>query len=364
MKTFSVKPQVRFDLHALDSLKDLPCKKFLIVTDPFMAKNHAVEKVVEQLPLHAESYVYTDVQPDPGQELVDRGIEFISNFQPEVVIAFGGGSAIDAAKAIIYLADQAGKCARPLFIAIPTTAGTGSETTNFAVITRGSDKIVLIDDSMYPDIALLDEKFTKTVPPQVTVDTGIDVLTHALEAYVATGANLFTDVLAEKAIALVFRHLPIVFEDGLRMKSRKAMIEASCMAGMAFTNAGLGINHSLAHTVGGSFHVAHGRLNAILLPQVLSFNAEHSEEASRKYAQLAKLLSVGENAKDFIDAYKSLANKLGIQKRLSDLERIDKHAFESKVAEMAEVALRDRCTPANPCICTKQDLVNLLRESL
>lgn len=363
MKKFSVKPCVCFDENPLEQLSCLAKGFAFIVTDPFMASNHMVDKVVDALAPGVESKVYTDVKPDPDQELVDRGIQELVACKPEVLIAFGGGSAIDAAKAIMYLAVERGLCKRPVFIAIPTTAGTGSETTNFAVITRGTEKIVLIDDSMYPDYALLEAQFTKSVPTPITIDTGIDVLTHAIEAYVSNQASMFTDVLAERAICEVFEHLPILADDGLRTKSRKKMIEASCMAGMAFTNAGLGINHSLAHCVGGAFHVAHGRLNAIFLPYVMSFNADKSEEAARKYAQLAKLLGVGSTSNDFVEAYKCLAQKLGIPSSLRGLGRIDEGAYFAALGDLAQTAQNDRCTPANPAVCSRQDLINLLRDA-
>lgn len=363
MHTFSVKPQVCFGEHALSMLSSLSARQAFLVTDPFLAQNHMVDMVVEHLPEGCKAHIHTDVAPDPSQELIDRGIESLIAVAPDLVIAFGGGSAIDAAKAMIYLASDRHHQSRPCFIAIPTTAGTGSEVTNFSVVTRGSEKVVLIDDALLPNYALLDARFTKSVPPAVTVDTGIDVLTHAIEAYVSTDANLYTDTLALRAVQLVFEHLPIVAEDGLRMRSREAMLQASCMAGMAFTNAGLGINHSLAHIIGGRFHVAHGRLNGILLGHVLRFHMQRSNTAPQKLAELGRALGV-DGADGFIAAYDRLAVKLGIPTHLSGLNRIDRSAYLGMVGDMAQVALHDRCTPTTPETVTAQDLTNLLRDVL
>ena len=250
---------------------------------------------------------------------------------------------------------------RPYFLAIPTTAGTGSEVTNFAVITRGTTKVALIDDALAPDGALLDASFTRSVPPKITADTGMDVLTHALEAYVSNKATTFTDAMAVKALRIVFEDLPVVFHDGDAMRARGRMAEASCVAGIAFTNAGLGINHSLAHALGGRFHVAHGRLNAILLPYVMRF---HMAEAKYRepYDRLAHELGMAD-ADELLRRVIDLRHELGIENTLADLGTIDPAAFEEHVGDMAEAASHDRCTPTNPRPVSKQDLVNLYRDA-
>lgn len=362
MKSFQIQSRVCFGEDLGEFLKSKSFSQALVVTDPFMAQSHMVDRLIEALPASLSSQVYTDVQPDPSKELVERAVKYMTQLLPDVVIAFGGGSAIDAAKAMIYLAMTEHARPRPYFIAVPTTAGTGSEMTNFAVVTEGVSKHVLIDDNMYPDLAVLDYRFTKTVPPHITADTGMDVLTHALEAYVSKSATVFSDILALQAMKEVFYHLPIVVEDGLRTKSRKAMLEASCMAGMAFTNAGLGINHSLAHSIGGKFHLAHGRLNAIILPFVVAFNAGRSDEAQAKYGRIAQELGLGTRADDLVCGLERLNLKLGIPQRLVQLGKITAAEYLASLESMAEFALCDRCTPTNPVAVCKQDLVAILRE--
>ena len=252
MNEFSLKAKLFFGPQAVEHLSSLSCTNVLVVTDGFLQECGMVSKMTQYLPSGAHVSVYSNVRPDPSQELVDAGVDMILGARPDVVIAFGGGSCIDATKAILYFAEHKG-LAHPYFLAIPTTAGTGSEVTNFAVITRGDTKVALIDDALAPDGALLDASFTRSVPPKITADTGMDVLTHALEAYVSNKATTFTDALAVKALRVVFEDLPVVFHDGDAMRARGRMAEASCVAGIAFTNAGLGINHSLAHALGGGF---------------------------------------------------------------------------------------------------------------
>ncbi|SDR65089.1 1-propanol dehydrogenase PduQ [Parafannyhessea umbonata] len=360
MNQFSLKAKLFFGPQAVEHLSSLACTNVLVVTDGFLQESGMVSKMTQYLPSGAHVSVYSNVRPDPSQELVDAGVEMIFGVKPDVVIAFGGGSCIDATKAILYFAGQKG-LAHPYFLAIPTTAGTGSEVTNFAVITRGDTKVALIDDALAPDGALLDASFTRSVPPKITADTGMDVLTHALEAYVSNQATTFTDALAVKALRVVFEDLPVVFHDGDAMRARGRMAEASCVAGIAFTNAGLGINHSLAHALGGRFHVAHGRLNAILLPYVMRFHMADSKYRE-PYERCARELGMAD-AEDLLRHVIDLRAELGVEDRLADLGSIDASAFEEHVGDMAEAALGDRCTPTNPRPVSRQDLVNLYRDA-
>lgn len=247
-----------------------------------MKDNGMADFLTNSLPKNSSHQIFSEVRPDPSQELVESASKAFLDYLPDMVIAMGGGSAIDLTKALVHNIVTNYKKQKPVFVAIPTTAGTGSEVTNFAVVTKGSDKIVIVDDLLLPDYAMLIPSLTKSVPDFITADTDMDVLTHSLEAYMIKGANVFTDTFAIKSIKLVFENLAKVYEDGKKMSSRKLMLEASCMAGIAFTNAGLGINHSLAHTIGGRFHIAHGRLNAIILPYVLEFNMNRCEECKKK----------------------------------------------------------------------------------
>ena len=360
MNGFKLKTELFFGPQSVAYLGGSDHKNVLVITDDFLESSGAVAKMVQHLPHGTHYETYSNVKPDPSQELVDEGVAMIEKMRPDMVIAFGGGSCIDASKAILYFAHEHGM-ERPYFLAIPTTAGTGSEVTDFAVITRGENKVCLIDDFLAPDGALLDAGFTKTVPAKVTADTGMDVLTHAMGAYVSKDHTTFTDTLAVKALHIVLADLPVVFSDGMAVRARTAMIEASCAAGIAFTNAGLGINHSLAHALGGRFHVAHGRLNAVLLPYVMRFHM--SEEKYRaRYDCLAHDLGLAD-ADALLAAVIDIRKQLHIEDSLSELSQIEVCAFESELGSIAEAAQSDRCTPTNPRPVSNADLVNIVRDA-
>ncbi|ENM5769396.1 iron-containing alcohol dehydrogenase [Vibrio mimicus] len=288
MKRFSISTTIFSGENSLKRLNKYQNKRVWIVCDEFLAKGTPIERVKSELKGN-EIRVYTDIQPDPNVMTVVSGMKDLITFKPDVVIGFGGGSAIDAAKAMVYFATnfdiKLERC-----IAIPTTSGTGSEVTNATVITdeHKGIKYPIFDATIYPDEAILDPSFVVTVPPHITANTGMDVLTHAIEAYVATTANDFSDALAEKTISLVFEYLPTACVKGSCEKTREKMHNASCMAGMAFSQSGLGINHAIAHQLGGKFHVAHGLANAILLPHVIRFNAKNDMRARKRYARIAK----------------------------------------------------------------------------
>ncbi len=359
--TFSIKTKIKNGEDSLTCLSEIDAGRIFLITDPFIKKNGLTDVILNKIPKDCDVHIFTDVRPDPSQELVDKASAECHEFNPDAVIALGGGSAIDLAKAMkAIISERYGKD-RSILIAIPTTAGTGSEVTNFAVITRGHDKIVLVDDQLLPDYALLIPSLTKSIPSNVTADTGMDVLTHALEAYMSTSANLFTDVYAVKAIRLVFKNLNRVFEDGSLLKCRGAMLDASCMAGIAFTNAGLGINHSLAHTIGGRYHIPHGRLNAVILPFVIGFNTERSLECSERMKDLAHELDMN-SLDELIETIKILRNMLGIPEKLSQLNKIDADDYFNNIGNMAESAMTDRCTPTSPGYLTKFDLQNILKD--
>lgn len=358
MQEFSLGPQLHFGEQASHILDHIDVDRVLIVTDSFLARSGALEKLKQFVPRRCEINVFSDVAPDPTQELIDAGVEVALAFQPEWVLAFGGGSSIDAAKSILYFAAEKG-LTRPHLTAIPTTAGTGSEVTNFAVVTRGSTKLALIDDFLYPDCAVLDPIYTLTVPAKVTADTGMDALTHALEALVSKNATRMSDAMALSAMKTIFEHLSKCYKDGMLVRSRSALLEASCMAGIAFTNAGLGINHSLAHALGGKFHVAHGRLNAILLPYVMGFNAQDAR-ARAKYDEVAHELGYCD-CKALLEAIVRLAAELDIPETLSSTIKASASEYEAALSDMAEAAMHDRCTPTNPKAASKQDFVNLFR---
>ncbi|MDW6005173.1 1-propanol dehydrogenase PduQ [Vibrio mangrovi] len=288
MKQFSISTMIYSGEGSLHRLARIKNRKVWIVCDEFLATGEAIERI-RVLLQHNEVRLYTDIQPDPSIATIVSGMEALIAFTPDIVIGFGGGSAIDAAKAMVFFAAhfnvELERC-----IAIPTTSGTGSEVTSATVITDpvAGIKYPLFDRSIYPDEAILDPTLTVTVPPHITANTGMDVLTHAIEAYVSTKANDFTDALADKAIHAVFEYLPTAFKNGACVQTREKMHNASCMAGIAFSQSGLGINHAIAHQLGGKFHIAHGLANALLLPHVIRFNARHDIRARKRYARIAK----------------------------------------------------------------------------
>jgi 1-propanol dehydrogenase len=357
--------------NALDRLKSLSGQQIFIVTDPFIEQSGMLLEVTNRLDHKDNEYhIFSDIVPDPPIETVAAGVKIIQELRPNVIIAIGGGSAIDAAKAMKdfsqKLLPQEGEIK---LIAIPTTSGTGSEVTSFSVITDAVKQIKypLVADALLPDEAILDTTLIKSVPPSVTADTGMDVLTHALEAYVSTKANDFSDALAEKAVQLIFDYLPRAFRNGNDVEAREKVHHASCLAGMAFNMVGLGINHSIAHVCGAQFHIPHGRMNAILLPSVLEYNAElqgystnkHSY-AANKYAKLAKIIG-----------FPSTNTRVGVKSLIQHINKLEKELqlpaslracgitleqVRNAKEIISEVALNDRCTQTNPRIPLKQDI--------
>ncbi|MFC4388101.1 bifunctional acetaldehyde-CoA/alcohol dehydrogenase [Gracilibacillus marinus] len=401
MQWFKVPPKVYFEKNSVQYLAKMPkITKAFIVTDQMMVKLGYVDKVLYYLrkrPDYVHCEIFSDVEPDPSKETVMRGAEEMKKFNPDVIITIGGGSAMDAAKGMwlfyenpdidfnglkqkfldirkrVYKYPELGKRAK--FVAIPTTSGTGSEVTSFSVITdkENNIKYPLADYALTPDVAIIDPQFVMSVPPTVTADTGMDVLTHAIEAYVSNMANDYTDGLAIKAIQLVFEYLPIAYKDGANEKAREKMHNASTIAGMAFANAFLGINHSLAHKLGAEFHIAHGRANAILMPHVIRYNAKKPSKfvafpkyehfiADQRYAEIAKVLGLPartteEGVESLIKAINDLAKKLNIPMSIRE-NGVTKEEFMKQVDRLADKAFEDQCTTANP----KLPLVKELKE--
>lgn len=385
MSIFSVGPKVYFGQGELKKLRDINCKKAFVVTDPFMVTSGFINKVTEQLELGNINYeIFSEIVPDPPIEIVAKGVKAMDKFNPDAVIAMGGGSAIDAAKAISYFRtlvkmglDSSVKIIKPKFIAIPTTSGTGSEVTAFSVITdkKFNMKYPLVEEAMIPDMAILDAELVKSVPKAITADTGIDVLTHAIEAYVSKNSTDYTDALAEKAIKLVFKNLKRTYDNGEDMEAREKMHNASCIAGLAFTNASLGINHSMAHILGGRFHIPHGKANALLLPYVIEFNAEVRVSAAQeytraaiKYAEIAKFLgltnsnNVREGVKALINGVKALIKSLGIPSKILELN-ISEGDFTKNLEEISEIAVKDGCSTKNPREVTSEELKGLFKKA-
>ncbi|SDN15819.1 bifunctional acetaldehyde-CoA/alcohol dehydrogenase [Bacillus sp. OK048] len=398
---FKVPSQIFFERNSIQVLASIPrISKVMIVTSGSQVKNGSVDKVIYQLeknPGNIKYAVFHDIEPEPGMETVKNGAERMRKFEPDCLIALGGGSVMDAAKAmwLFYehpdadfnslkqkFFDPSKRVVKfpslrekAIFIAIPTTSGTGSEVTSFSVISdeKSNIKYPLADFQLTPDLAIVDPQFVMTVPKHVTADTGMDVLTHAIEAYVSVLANDFTDGLALKAIQLVFEYLPRAYRDGTDELAREKMHNASTIAGMAFANSFLGINHSLAHALGAEFTIAHGRANAILLPHVIRYNAAKPNKfmtypkyehfiADQRYAEIAKLLGLPaetttEGVNSLIGAIIKLAKEIEVPMSIEEMG-VSKSEFERKVNKLAEHAFDDQDTIANP----KQPLVSELAQ--
>lgn len=390
MQWFRVPERIYFERGSISYLSKLPgMERVFIVTDPVLIKLGMLDKVLYHLknrnsPVSVE--VFSAVEPDPSLDTVRKGCELMRIFKPDVIVALGGGSPIDAAKAMwlfyehpevefdflklkfldirkrTYKFPKLGR--KTVFVAIPTTSGTGSEVTAFAVISdKGKHiKYPLADYELTPDVAIIDPQLTMLMPPKVVADTGMDVLAHALEAYVSVMASDYTDALAIKAAELVFKYLARSYRDGDKV-ARGKMHNASCIAGMAFTNAFLGINHSLAHKLGGEFGIPHGRANAVLLPYVIAYNASPPVKftsfpqyeyfhAPEKYRQIASYLglpasNVKEGVISLIKAVRGLVGEIEIPIDLAGLG-IDLKKIKDMAVNMAEDAFDDQVTGTNP----------------
>ena len=379
MKRFKLSTEVLFSEDAIDALLEEKDENAVLITDKFMVDSGMADMILKKLSNCKEVSVFSEVVPDPPMDLIERGIAFLQDKDCDIVVALGGGSSIDAAKAIVYMAKKIEEKQNPdnqkkiKLIALPTTSGTGSEVTQFAVVTDSKTgvKIPLIDESLMPDIAILDPELVKSAPPFITADTGMDVITHALEAYVSETASDCSDCLAEKAAELAFEFLPRAYRNGYDIKARDKMHRASCLAGMAFNLVNLGVNHGIAHALGAIFHIPHGRANALVLPYVIEFNADmaregakHSNDAAKKYQRMARIVGLP-----------APTPKVGVANLISEIQRLLKYMdrpqcmsecgvtveeFEKHREEIVRRALADACTQANPRKVTADDINKIL----
>ncbi|WP_291258743.1 iron-containing alcohol dehydrogenase [Fusobacterium sp.] len=360
MEIFQVDTEIFAGIDTEKVLNQIPCKKYFFMTDPMMEKIGMSKKIEDILKRKDIVYeVFSEIEVNPSLDSIKKALEKVVEFSPEKIIALGGGSTLDSAKAVSYFMGRTG-IELPV-IAIPTTCGTGSEVTSYAVITdtKNMVKIPIKDNKMIPEIAILDPEFTKTLPKSVVADGGIDALTHAIEAYTSKGANLYTQIYALYAIKTIFKNLLKMFENIADRDSRVEMGKASCIAGFSFEKAGLGINHSIAHNIGGKFHKAHGRANGVVLPYVIRFNSTDLETA-RRYYEIAKELelpanTIEEGAKSLAIAIEVLNERLGIQSCVRDLG-VEESLYRSLIPEMAEVAMNDICTSGNLKRVTLEDM--------
>ena len=407
MQWVKLPSKIYFERNSIQYLKDRKnINKAFIVTDSSMVEFGFLNKVTEQLELRRNKVsiqLFTAVEPDPDITTVRKGVELMNSFEPDVIIALGGGSVMDAAKGMwlfyehpevnfddlkqkfmdirkrAFKYPELGK--KSHLICIPTTSGTGSEVTPFAVISdkANNKKYPLTDYSLTPTVAIVDAEFTTNYPARPTAMTGLDVLTHAIEAYVSVMASDYTDGLALKAIQLVFEYLPRTVKNGKNdLVAREKMHNAATIAGMAFANAFLGMTHSLAHKIGAQFHTVHGYTCGILLPYVIRYNGQvptklsvwpKYEEyvADKKYQDIAKLLglpaSTPEEAVEALaDACQKLGEECGLEMNFKSLG-IDEKEWMDHIDEVAMLAFEDQCSPCNPRVPLVEDMKVILKKA-
>lgn len=407
MQWFKVPSKIYFERDSIEYLHQMrDVERVFIVTDRSMVDLGYVTRVTDQLERRrnkVQVQLFCDVEPDPSIQTVKKGLSLMQAFRPDTIIALGGGSPMDAAKGMWLFYEQPdvnfddlkqkfmdirkrafrypelGKKSK--LVCIPTTSGTGSEVTPFAVITDKEEnkKYPLTDYSLTPTVAIVDPALTMQLPASITADTGMDVLTHATEAFVSTLANDFTDGLAMQAVKMVFEYLPRAVANGKNdPEAREKMHNAATLAGMAFANAFLGINHSLAHKIGGEYHVPHGRANAILMPYVIRYNGTKPEKpgvwpkynyykADEKYCELARLIGLKFNTTEegveaFAKACADLGKTVGIKMSFKE-QGIDPLKWESTLEKIAYLAYEDQCSPANPRVPMVADMVEILKDS-
>ena len=400
---FRVPNQIYFNMNAVENVRQFPSRSTIIVTSPALEQIGHVDLLRRYIP--EGTHVHVSVIPDaePEVNVIMQGVEALNFYRADQIIALGGGSVIDAAKImkLKYESPEADleelaapfldlrkrviqypteKVVRARLIAISTTSGTGSEVTPFAVLTdkqRGR-KVTLADYSLSPDVAIVDPQFVMSMPKGLTADTGIDCLTHALEAAVSSYASAYTDSNAMQAIRLAFKYLPIAYEHPRDEEARCMMHNAACIAAMAFSNASVGVNHALAHAFGARFGVAHGRANALMLPHVISYNASIPTKflpspyqkgylAHKKYATIADLLGLGghsieEKVKNLVAATKHLLDQLEFPRSIADLG-ISKEEFERALPELTKLAFDDPSWRSNPRMPLMSELTELFWEA-
>ena len=396
---FRVPNQIYFNMNAVENLRSFPSRSTLIITNPALEQIGHADVVRRCIP--PETPVRVTIIPDaePDIKIIKQGVEALNFYKADQIIALGGGSVIDAAKImkLKYESPEAdlGELAAPFLdirkrvvqyptekvnhsrlIAISTTSGTGSEVTPFAVMTdkeRGI-KVTLADYSLTPDVAIVDPQFVMSMPKGLTVDTGVDCLTHALEAAVSIYASPYTDSNAMQAIRLVFKYLPEAYENPRDEEARTMMHNAACIAAIAFSNASVGVNHALAHAFGARFSIAHGRANAVMLPHVIAYNAsvptkfmpspnQRAYVAHKKYATIADLLGLGgqtieEKVARLVTATEQLLDRLAVPRSIADLG-ISKEEFEKAMPELAKNAFDDPSWRSNPRMPLVNEIIEL-----
>ncbi len=363
-----------------DEVRRLGAAAVLLVTDEFMLSSGPAEAVKEAIEAAGiRCAVFADVQPDPTDVNVVAGLDAVRAAEADVVVAFGGGSVLDAAKMIAVLVTntepvrhyrgyhQIGNAGLPL-IAIPTTAGTGSEATRVAVITdtEQDEKLMILDGNLVPDVAIVDYELSATMPPTLTAFVGIDTLTHGIEAYVSALANPITDALAISCVRLVGEHLERAWNEGGDLEARAGMAIAAYAGGAAFANASVGLVHGMSRPIGAVFHVPHGLSNAVLLPTVTRYSLPGR---LGRYAELSRAIGFAAPGDDdaaaterLVEGLAALNDRLRVP-RLGALEQLVPERFEASVAKMAADALASGSPDRNPVVPSEEEIVALYKEA-
>jgi acetaldehyde dehydrogenase/alcohol dehydrogenase len=394
---FRVPSDTYFNAGSIDNLHELETQQALVVTDADTLARGVVDEVRRRLD-GAAVHVFSDVEPEPREEIVRAGVDMVGKLKPDSIIALGGGSVIDAAKAIRLFHESPELSLRELslpfldarkrvakyptiahslkLVALPTTAGTGSEVSPAAVLTVGQRKVTLVDYSLVPDMAIVDPTLTLTMPPAMTADTGVDALTHAVEAFVSIFASPYTDAFCLQAINLILNALPRAFADGSDLQARTDMSNAATIAGLAFSNAFVGVNHALAHSVGARFKIAHGRANGIFLPHVLRYNASLPSKfmpapgyrtyvAPEKYAQIAWVIGLGgkseeERRQRFFERVDALLEEVEMPPTLA-AAGVPRPDFDEALPDLVRASFMDASIRTNPRIPLVMELAELLQ---
>jgi len=397
---FRIPNQIYFNFNAVENLRGFPSRSTFIVTNPLLERMGHLDTVRRMLPAETSVRVLAIPDAEPELKVVLEGVEALRLHGADQIVALGGGSVIDAAKLmkLKFSAPEADfeQLATPFLdirkraiqfpapqsqvrlVAIPTTSGTGSEVTPFAVLLdkeRGR-KVTLVDYSLTPDVAIVDPQFVMSMPRNLTADTGIDCLTHALEAGVSIHASPYTDANAIEALRLAFHYLPIAYENPRDQEARSMMHNAACIAALAFSNASVGVNHALAHAFGARFHIGHGRANALMLPHVIAYNAsvptkfmpspnQRGYTAHQEYARMADLLELGgdtvaEKVNCLVAAVERLLDRLEIPRSIADLG-IPEAEFERALPELVQTAAEDPSSLSNPRMPLAGELAELFR---
>lgn len=393
---FRVPSDTYFNAGAIEHLRQVKAHQALVVTDAATEARGVPDEVRRRLG-NVLVRVFAGVVPEPGEDVVKAGVEALERTRPDLIVALGGGSVLDAAKAMRLFYEHPEVSLRELalpfldarkrvaqypdmahkvrLVAVPTTAGTGSEVSPAAVITVGARKVTLVDYSLVPDIAIVDPELTLSMPPAVTADTGIDALTHAIEAAVSIFASPYTDAFCVQAARLIFDALPRAFADGADLAARTAMSNAATIAGLAFSNAFLGVNHALAHAVGGAFKIPHGRANAIFLPHVIRYNAAlptkfmpapgyRAYVAPEKYSMLSWVMFGGRSEEDrrarLLGKIEDLLRTVQMPRTLAEAG-VPEAAFKKSLPDLARAAFTDPSIRTNPRMPLLKEVVELLQ---